>query len=209
VLNPARTYRAYSSEGPDCPSLPARAAFYHTRERITVPDSLSGNIRAGVPALRPAAFLSRGWLSSRSPPDVLASYSVRRSHLAVRPPRGLRTPGALRLTGTRDSRRISPRPRVLPGFPRTVSGASALPRFPSPPAQPNRPSHHSRASNPGSCCVHARSSVPRRLAPETVSPVSFNRARSRGFTLQSLTRRGSRPSLDVASPLAIGLSARA
>lgn len=51
------------------------------------------------------------------------------------------------------------------------------------------------------------SRVPRRIPPEPVSPACFNRARSRGSTLQSLTWQESPRLSATASPLAIGSTA--
>ena len=48
ALSRTRARGAYSSERPDRPSLPARTAFYDTRERINVPDSLP-SVKPAVP----------------------------------------------------------------------------------------------------------------------------------------------------------------
>jgi hypothetical protein len=130
-----------------------------------------------------------------------SSSWVHCSRLAVRPPRGLHH--ARRGPFERVAilpQACTPLQSVTRDSVHQQAGASALTRFPAPSAQPNRTSHHSRGCLPRVLLRPRTSRVPRRLAPETVSPACLNRARSRGSALQSLTRQGS-PRLSALHPL--------
>jgi len=143
--------------------------------------------------------------NSRRPIAVL----VWRSHLVVRPLRGLQATGA-----NRCSRPVSPSSDFIPASEfspvdrDTVLRCRLLSRglFP---LQRYRTvtSHRSRSCLLRVMLRPCRSCRLRRLAPVTVSPACFIRARSWGFSLQSLTRQGSLSPLGAASPPAIGVAA--
>jgi len=128
---------------------------------------------------------------SKSVPRVLALHWFERSRLAVHPPRGLQT------RDTRPYYRSGSLPRAfipLQSFtrrsPLPFGSSTALSRFFAPSAQTSRPSHRSRAYLTRVTLRPCGSSPPRRLSPMTASPVSFNRARSRGSPFRALPDEG-------------------
>jgi len=141
---------------------------------------------------------------SKNPRRPIASW-VWRSHLVVRPPRGLQAPGANRIPVCESFLGLCPRFRVFPGGPRHRPPVSAaLSRFSSPPAQPNRdepPLPELPPPGPVSSLPFLPASTPcsRRDLPGLFHPGALV-----GFSLQSLTRQGSLPPSGAASPPAIG-----
>lgn len=128
---------------------------------------------------------------SKSVPRVLALHWFERSRLAVRPLRGIRT------RDTRPYHRSGSLPRAfipLQSFtrrsPLPFGSSTALSRFLAPSAQTSRQSHRSRAYLPRVTLRPCGSSPPRRFSPMTASPVSFNRARSRGSPFRALPDEG-------------------
>lgn len=144
---------------------------------------------------------------SKNPCRPIAAL-VRRSHLAVRPPRGFRTAGA-NTFGIRESfLGLCPRCRVLPGRPRHHHlMPAALSRFRSPSAQPNRDEPPlPKLPPPGHVAsipfLPASTPCSRRDLPGLFRPGALV-----GFSLQSLTRQGSPSPPGATSPLAIGSAA--
>jgi len=174
------------------------------RTTVLLPRAYRSNRADGIVSPR-SVVLSCGWIVPRSNPVVLSPYRFGDPaswfiHLAVFERR------AQAVLPARESfLGLHPRFRVLPGRPRhRLPVPAALSRFLPLQRNPIVASHHSRSCLLRVMLRPCRSGRLRRLAPASISPVCFNRARSWGSSLQSLTRSGSQPPLGAASPLAIG-----
>jgi hypothetical protein len=151
------------------------------------------------------ALLSCGWIVPRRNPVVLSphwfgdptSWFI---HLVVFRRR------ARAVLQARDSfRGLCPRFRVLPGQPRHANRVpAALSRFASPSAQPNRDEPPLPKLPPSGLVA----SLPFLPASTPCSrpdlPGMFHPGAHMGFSLQSVTRRGSHSPFGAPSPLAIG-----
>jgi hypothetical protein len=155
-------------------------------------------------SLRPA-LLSCGWFASRSSAPRPRALLVRRSHLAVRPPRGVRSRGnPPESTRRYPSSGFHPAPESDPGIPvplvasvvlscvRLTASSGRVYHTPRTVLnrslevlRPHSATQSCESTNPGlprfPVMLRPRTyHVPRRLSPRRISPVSFNRARSRG-----------------------------